>query len=179
MSQVILTCRSALFSSALLRSYKDSETVPPLMVENLLSFLERLKTMPTEATELNAYWVVELGTRPLKLTPNSKQEEGSEEPPSVDEDDWRTFFDDGTPAKSATSKGSQPRVHTLSTHQSLHSLASHRAQFSTCWMTLLPHIASSAPLAARALTVLHRGVMPHMDKPVRLMDWIGGCVDFG
>lgn len=166
--------------SALLRSYKDSATIPSCMAENLLGFLERLKTMPTEAAELNAYWVVELRAKPPKPMRNSKQsEDEAEEPIPVDEDDWRTFFDDAAPAKSASSKSGQSRVHTLSTHQCLHSLASHRAQFSACWMTLLPYIASSAPLAARALAVLHRGVMPHMDKPVRLMDWVGGCVDFG
>ncbi|KAH7344510.1 CBF/Mak21 family-domain-containing protein [Rhizoctonia solani] len=167
-------------ATALLRSYKESNSVPPQIAENLLSFLERLKTMPTEVGELNGYWIVEFGASPPKLSRNSKQQDGQpEEPIPIDEDDWRTYFDDAPPAKSATPKSNQPRVHTLSTHQCLHSLASHRAQFSACWMTLLPHIASSAPLAARALAVLHRGVMPHMDKPVRLMDWIGGCVDFG
>ncbi|CAE6469673.1 unnamed protein product [Rhizoctonia solani] len=164
-------------ATALLRSYKDSNSVPSQIAENLLSFLELLKTMPTEAAELNGYWIVELGASPPRTS--KQRDDESEEPMPIDQDDWRTFFDDAPPAKSATPKSNQPRVHTLSTHQSLHSLASHRAQFSACWMTLLPHIASSAPLAARALAVLHRGVIPHMDKPVRLMDWIGGCVDFG
>ncbi|GAB1518716.1 Maturation and nuclear export of 40S ribosomal subunits interacting protein [Rhizoctonia solani] len=167
-------------ATALLRSYKDTNSVPPQVVENLLSFLERLKTMPTEAAELNAYWIIELGTKPPK-TPHGPNPPGDEpeEPTPADQDDWRTFFDDAPSAKSATPKCNQARVHTLSTHQCLHSLSSHRAQFSACWMTLLPHIASSPSLAARALAVLHRGVMPHMDKPVRLMDWVGGCVDFG
>lgn len=136
--------------------------------------------MPTDSSELNAFWIAELGVKPPKLLRGTKpQEDGLDEPVPVDEDDWRTFFDDDNASKSTTSKSGQPRVHTLSTHQSLHSLASHRAQFSACWMALLPHIASSSSLAARALAVLHRGVMPHMDKPVRLMDWVGGCVDFG
>jgi len=46
-------------------------------------------------------------------------------------------------------------------------------------MALLPHLSTSAALSTRALKFLHRGVMPHLNKPVRLMDWIGGCVDFG
>lgn len=164
---------SFLSFSALLRSTKDPDH-STCITENLLSFLERLKTMPTQSAELNAFWISELGTKPPKGT---TPEDAPEEPAPTDEDDWRTFFDDAP--KPSTSKTPQPRVHTLSTHQSLHSLASHRAQFSACWMTLLPHIAASAPLAARALSVLHRGVMPHMDRPVRLMDWVGGCVDFG
>ncbi|ELU43204.1 ribosome biogenesis protein Noc4 [Rhizoctonia solani AG-1 IA] len=180
-SQALMTTSDgSSFGIALLRSYKDTNSVPPQVVENLLSFLERLKTMPTEAAELNAYWIIELGTKPPK-TPHGPNPPGDEpeEPTPADQDDWRTFFDDAPSAKSATPKSNQARVHTLSTHQCLHSLSSHRAQFSACWMTLLPHIASSPSLAARALAVLHRGVMPHMDKPVRLMDWVGGCVDFG
>jgi U3 small nucleolar RNA-associated protein 19 len=166
--------------SALLRSIKDSDARSVSVPENVLSFLERLKTMPTESTELNGFWIAELGANPPKPARATAQSEDSpEEPTPADEDDWRTFFDDDPSSKRSTSKSSQPRVHTLSTHQCLHSLASHRAQFSACWMALLPHIAASAPLAARALAVLHRGVMPHMDRPVRLMDWVGGCVDFG
>ncbi|QRW04827.1 ribosome biogenesis protein NOC4 [Ceratobasidium sp. AG-Ba] len=141
---------------------------------------ERLKTMPTEIGELNAFWIPEFGTKPPKPTRGSKQlDDDQGEAIPVDEDDWRTFFDDGGEVPPKSSKANAPRVHTLSTHQSLYSLSSHRAQFSACWMALLPHIASSGPLATRALSVMHRGVMPHMDKPVRLMDWVGGCVDFG
>ncbi|KAF8609790.1 CBF-domain-containing protein, partial [Ceratobasidium sp. AG-I] len=166
-------------ATTMLRSLKGTETTNSI-AENLLSFLERLKTMPTESAELDAFWIPELGVKPPKPSRDSKQQgDILDEPIPVDEDDWRTFFDDDNTSKPTTSKSGQPRVHTLSTHQSLHSLASHRAQFSSCWMTLLPHIASSSSLAARALALLHRGVMPHMDKPVRLMDWVGGCVDFG
>ncbi|QRV90731.1 hypothetical protein RhiJN_18749 [Ceratobasidium sp. AG-Ba] len=165
-------------ATSLLRT--DGDKISVTVAENLLSFLERLKTMPTEVGELNAFWVPEFGTKPPKPTRGSKQlDDDQGEAIPVDEDDWRTFFDDGGEVPPKSSKSNAPRVHTLSTHQSLYSLASHRAQFSACWMALLPHIASSGPLATRALSVMHRGVMPHMDKPVRLMDWVGGCVDFG
>ncbi|KAG8745367.1 hypothetical protein FRC10_008226 [Ceratobasidium sp. 414] len=162
-------------ATVLVRSGGDLDSA---IAENLLAFLERLKTMPTEAAELNAFWITELGARPPKPTRGAQLEDEPESIPA-DEDDWRTFFEDGDAASKSSTSKSGPRVHTLSTHQSLHSLASHRAQFSACWMALLPHIAGSGPLATRALSVLHRGVMPHMDKPVRLMDWVGGCVDFG
>ncbi|QRV75921.1 hypothetical protein RhiJN_03936 [Ceratobasidium sp. AG-Ba] len=165
-------------ATSLLRA--DGDKISVTVAENLLSFLERLKTMPTEVGELNAFWIPEFGTKPPKPTRGSKQlDDDQGEAIPVDEDDWRTFFDDGGEVPPKSSKANAPRVHTLSTHQSLYSLSSHRAQFSACWMALLPHIASSGPLATRALSVMHRGVMPHMDKPVRLMDWVGGCVDFG
>ncbi|KAF8576410.1 ribosome biogenesis protein Noc4 [Ramaria rubella] len=146
--------------------------------ENLLSILERLTTMPTDVSELNEFWIPSFARAPPKafLPPQEETEDAEAE------DDWRTFFD--TPDAPDTSadqfvKGQSQRVYRLSTHQSLHSLSSHRAQFTACWMALLPHLSASAGLSTRALKFLHRGVMPHLNKPVRLMDWIGGCVDFG
>ena len=56
---------------------------------------------------------------------------------------------------------------------------SYRSQFSACWLALLPMLSSSSSLSARALVVLHRGVMPRMNQPLRLMDWVAGCVDYG
>jgi hypothetical protein len=56
---------------------------------------------------------------------------------------------------------------------------SFRTQISSCWLSLLPVLSTSSSLSARALAVLHRGVMPHMNQPLRLMDWVAGCVDHG
>ena len=148
--------------------------------ENLLSILERLNTMPTDASEVNEFWIPSFASKPPTSSLPPQEEEDMDAVEA--EDDWRTFFD--TPAASTlptppSKKGQSQRVYRLSTHQSLHSLASHRAQFSACWMALLPHFSASTVLSTRALNFLHRGVMPHLNKPLRLMDWIGGCVDHG
>lgn len=34
-------------------------------------------------------------------------------------------------------------------------------------------------LVARALVVLHHGVIPHLTRAVLIMDWVGSCVDHG
>jgi len=31
----------------------------------------------------------------------------------------------------------------------------------------------------RVLNILQHGVMPHLTKPIRLHDWVAGCVDYG
>ena len=136
--------------------------------------------MPTEASEVNSFWIPSFANTPPKSSLPLQQDDTDD---VEAEDDWRTFFD--APEKSSSlptassGKGQSQRVYRLSTHQSLHSLPSHRAQFTACWMALLPHLSTSAVLSTRALKFLHQGVMPHLNKPLRLMDWIGGCVDIG
>ncbi|KAF8637279.1 hypothetical protein AX17_002932 [Amanita inopinata Kibby_2008] len=172
---------------------------------NLLSILERLTTFPTEQAELNAWWVPELGTKPPKprhvkkksLFGNATNEsdddgdEGVEEAENEEwgaDDDWRKYFDEEPSTEGVKNKATaqtRARLHTLTIHQSLHALASHRAVFTRAWLTLLPRLSieqstsTSKALALRALNVMHRGVMPHLTRAVLVMDWIGSCVDYG
>ncbi|KAF7296464.1 Ribosome biogenesis protein Noc4 [Mycena chlorophos] len=159
--------------------------------QNLLSILEGLTTFPTEKAELNAWWVEELGAKPPKPK-SSKGGSASDEEDDDDaldgDDDWRKFFDEDSGAKeksAATKKPLGTRLHKLSTHQSLHSLQSHRAVFTRAWLALLPklsgvrHESTRKVLLQRALNVMHRGVMPHLTRPVLIMDWVGGSVDYG
>ncbi|KIJ38924.1 hypothetical protein M422DRAFT_32988 [Sphaerobolus stellatus SS14] len=162
-------------AGSLLRS--ETAKTNSRLPENVLSILESLTTMPTDASELNEFWVPSFAQKPPKANGPATTEAEEEEA----EDDWRTFFDEpeAKADSAAPGKGQTQRVYKMSTHQCLHSLTSNRAQFSLCWMALLSHLSSSATLSLRALKFLHHGVMPHLNKPVRLMDWIGGCVDFG
>ncbi|KAF7305082.1 Ribosome biogenesis protein Noc4 [Mycena kentingensis (nom. inval.)] len=151
--------------------------------QNLLSILERLNTFPTDKAELNAWWVAELGAKPPKPKASKRgaaDSEDEENDESADaEDDWRKFFDEDTSAKEKSlPKNAGARLHTLSVHQSLHSLQSHRAVFTRAWLTLLPKISGENALR-KALGVMHRGVMPHLTRPVLVMDWVGGSVDHG
>jgi U3 small nucleolar RNA-associated protein 19 len=62
-------------------------------------------------------------------------------------------------------------------------LASHKAAFTRTWLSLLPRLSRTddpaRSLSVRALLVMHRGVMPHLTRPILLMDWVGGCVEYG
>ncbi|KIM36452.1 hypothetical protein M413DRAFT_424821 [Hebeloma cylindrosporum] len=163
---------------------------------NLLSILERLATFPTEQSELNAWWVSELGAKPPKPKKSKKEDAGSssdEEETTKNEDedgnqndDWRKFFEDEPAASSEHGKTkSALRLHKMTVHQSLHSLSSHRAIFTRAWLSLLPRLSDagnsekSKAFAVRALNLMHRGVLPHLTRPILVMDWIGGCVDLG
>jgi U3 small nucleolar RNA-associated protein 19 len=110
----------------------------PNVVANSLSILERLTTFPTEPSELNSWWVEEMGRKPANLKASSRAAD-----------------------------------------YSVHSLASHRAVFTRTWLTLLPLLERDKELSERALNVMHRCVMPHLTRPVLVMDWVGACVDFG
>ncbi|TCD67592.1 hypothetical protein EIP91_012222 [Steccherinum ochraceum] len=174
-------------SASVLASFDKSSN--PHAPANLLSFLERLSTFPTDSSELNSWWVEELGARPPK--PKAAAGDDDEEPGSADpadaadddaEDDWRKFFEEEAPA--TEQKKTHVRIHKLTIHQSLHSLAAHRAIFTRTWLALLPHLSvgseeSRRALATRALNVMHRGVMPHLTRAVLVMDWVGSCVDYG
>lgn len=133
----------------------------------------------------------ELGAKPPKPKPSRKvsasADDSSDEEPDKEgedaDDDWRKFFDEDTTAEKTKKPGA--RLHKLTIHQSLHSLPSHRAVFTRAWLALLPKLSAvrdaekSKSLSSRALGVMHRGVMPHLTRPVLIMDWVGGCVDIG
>lgn len=153
--------------------------------------MEKLTTFPTDPSELNAWWVEELGNKPPKPK-NGKADEvdgEDEELRNVDnedeQDDWKRFFDDEPNAKQMKKVvGVQGRTHQLTFHQSLHSLQAHRAVFTRTWLTFLPHLSSistgaNRAFTTRALNVMHRGVLPHLTRPILVMDWISACVDFG
>ncbi|KAI0747771.1 CBF-domain-containing protein [Daedaleopsis nitida] len=170
---------------------KHPHAEAPQLPGNLLSIIERLTTFPTKAAELNSWWVEELGTKPApskKSKADGDQDEDDDagnDQANADEDDWRKFFDD-PPAKTAAEgkKATAGRVHTLTIHQSLHSLAAHRAVFTRAWLTLLPRLSlgsaeSTKGHSLRVLNVLHRGVIPHLTRPILIMDWISASVDHG
>lgn len=186
--QSFLTYNSAV---RLLTSRHPHSEAPQLAV-NLLSILERLTTFPTKASELNAWWVEELGSKPSfsrkPVDECDNEDDVSEEPAGgreEEEEDWRKYFDE--PVVMTTRSDKKPsaaRMHTLTLHQSLHSLAAHRAVFTKAWLALLPRLSLGSIQTTRAsslrvLNVLHRGVVPHLTRPILIMDWVSSAVDHG
>ncbi|PCH39462.1 CBF-domain-containing protein [Wolfiporia cocos MD-104 SS10] len=151
--------------------------------ENLLAILEGLTTFPTNTHELNAWWVEELGKRPDKWTALEDDDAGGDvgdDSAKGDQDDWRKFFEqESTPTETTNAKQPSLRIHKLTIHQSLHSLTSHRAIFTRTWLLLLPHLSlrsDSKANALRVLNIMHRGILPHLTRPILVMDWVGGTV---
>ncbi|KXN84634.1 hypothetical protein AN958_12234 [Leucoagaricus sp. SymC.cos] len=181
-------------SVTLLNAHPTHSTLPL----NLLSILERLTTFPTEPAELNAWWVSEMGTAPpkskqSKVSGNGDASDSEAEDPDAnkstndgeDGDDWRKYFEDEpTPPEVPKAKTPGIRLHQMTVHQSLHSLASHRAVFTRTWLALLPRLSKTRTkdaekLVVRVLNIMHRGILPHLTRPVLVMDWISACVDYG
>ena len=158
----------------------------PRVPENLLSLLERLESFPVANSDLKAWWAEELQTKPARpkkaSTASEPDDSGADGESDPTEDDWRKFFDEEAKQKKTSSEPSM-RLHQMTVHQSLHSLASHRAVFTRLWLRLLPRLSSDertgGGLSLRALNVMHHGVMPHLTRAVLVMDWVGGCVDYG
>jgi len=166
-----------------------SATEHPNLLGNLLSLLERLSTFPTEPSELNSWWIPELGKKPPHPK-NQKSNEGEveedvEKPETDDEDDWRKYFDEELKGKEMNKPtGIKGRAYRLTFHQSLHSLQAHRAVFTKLWLGFLPCFSSlptadSRALTIRVLNIVHSGVLPHLTRPILVMDWISACVDLG
>jgi len=155
--------------------------------KNLLSILEDLTTFPTSQSELNSWWVSEFGARPPKAKTSDPESDAQDDEVDAAQDDgaddWRKYFDQEPVTDTTQSKAPTARLHTLTLHQSLHSLPSHRAVFTRVWLALLPHLSSqsdeSKTHSLRVLNILHRGIIPHLTRPILIMDWVGSCVDYG
>jgi U3 small nucleolar RNA-associated protein 19 len=176
----------------LLGSY--APTTHPHAATNLLALLERLATFPTAQKELNEWWIAEFGAKPPKPASaggdasDASDDEATPAVPADADEDWRTFFDTddapAAPGKAAkpgharAPAAKKPAARPRGTHRSLHALGAHRAVFTRAWLALLPALGDDAR-AARALAVLHRAVLPHLTRPVLVMDWVASCVDRG
>ena len=125
---------------------------------------------------------------PKKTTAGVSLNSDSDDPPEADEEDgWRKFFDEPTALPESATKAPGTRLHKMTIHQSVHSLSSHRAVFTRTWLTLLPRLSGIGhndleprkPLIVKALNIMHRSVLPHLTRPILVMDWVGTCVDYG
>jgi U3 small nucleolar RNA-associated protein 19 len=142
-----------------------------VVAANTLRLLEAITSMPKKNSDILSFYVVELGQSPAEngSVPKVSQEKSS--------DDWRAYFDDRSDEEDTeiprTARSSQ-----LSTHDALHSVESHRIQYSRAWLALLQRIKASPQYSARVLAILHRTVLPHLVDPLKLVDWIGACIEF-
>lgn len=125
--------------------------------------------MPEKKSDISSFYVTELGQTP---TVNDTVDQDK-----ADVDDWRTYFDEKSEEESIEAQKAT-RSSQLSTHRALHSLESHRIQFSRAWLALLQRIKTVPEYSNRVLTILHRSVLPHLVDPLKVVDWIGACIEF-
>jgi U3 small nucleolar RNA-associated protein 19 len=141
---------------------------------NLLAYLEALQDLPSQSSQITSFWIAEFGS--------SKIEEGEEGEDQIGTDDWRLAFrgEDGEQNEVSPAEGRETeRNYQLSTTRAVRSANSHRSQFTTCWFTILPHLRGSEAASVRVLDILQYGVMPYLTRPIQLLDWVSGCVEYG
>jgi U3 small nucleolar RNA-associated protein 19 len=131
--------------------------------------------MPNATASIKNFYISELSRSPRGVTRSSADDTADEK----EDDDWRVFFNSQPEEDVQERSGTEGRASELSTHEALHSLQSHRSQFSAAWLAVLHHVKKSPDQSSRVLSILHRSILPHFLQPIQLMDWISACVDFG
>lgn len=146
-----------------------------------------------------SFWIEGVSNKPRKKNASQRTEEEVDDINDEGQDDWRKFFDGPKPASEGIKgKSKASRIYTLSVRAQLHNIAAHRAVFTRCWLALLPFLSRGGEvfvrgadeeleyaeqgdlvLVSRALVILHHGVLPHLTRPVLIMDWVSSCVDYG
>ncbi|GAA98423.1 uncharacterized protein L969DRAFT_94215 [Mixia osmundae IAM 14324] len=146
-----------------------------------LAFLEGLSSMPTESSELDAFWTCKPLARPAVEATDSKKRKRDQDIPAGEQDgqDESTgIFDDPSdsgsddPAARRLSRRAQARL------PELLSLVQHKKAFAQAWIALLPLLHLEDDLK-RVLAILHRSVIPHMSRPTALMDFLSDACDRG
>ena len=152
---------------------QERQDPPQSLLETVLWTLERLAQVPSHQKDIHSFFLPNFAHK------TSMHVEDADMDDPIEEDDWRAYFDDLDSPKAGPSEVKERRASKVPIHEALHSVKAHRVQFTYAWLSFLQYIKSSPQLSSRVLAMLHRGVMPHLTRPVLLMDWIVACVDFG
>jgi U3 small nucleolar RNA-associated protein 19 len=146
---------------------------PQSLLETALWTLERLARVPSRQKDIHNFFLPNFAHKPATLHSDVDMDD------PMEEDDWRAYFDEPDSSKAEPSEVKERRASKVPIHEALHSVKAHRVQFTYAWLSLLRYTKNSPQLSSRVLAILHRTVMPHLTRPVLLMDWIVACVDFG
>lgn len=157
--------------SYLLQEQKDP---PQSLLEITLWTLERLTQVPSLQSDIHSFFLLDFAHKPTEL---HNEDVDMDDP--IEETDWRAYFDEPDPSKAGPTEVKERRPSKVPIHEALHSVKAHRVQFTSAWLSFLRYIRNSPQFSSRVLAILHRNVMPHLTRPVLLMDWIVACVDFG
>ncbi|KAF9163744.1 hypothetical protein DFQ26_002160 [Actinomortierella ambigua] len=135
-----------------------------LLLENSFGILETLKTMPTDAKELDEFW-----TGHPDPEHDKKEYEGDSFGFSEDEDDE---VEDLTKDASGGSSGGPMKKHPLLT------LHNHQRIFSDCWIAVMK-LPFTNIIYKKTLLIAHKRIIPHMPRPTVLMDFLTDSYNAG
>jgi U3 small nucleolar RNA-associated protein 19 len=143
---------------------------------NLLSLLELITSMPSEPSHLNRF----LTTSPEKLaklqssgTKRGKKRKRKDAADSKPADNSTGIFDASSEEEEVPAE--------QNTGGKLHDLLSvkaHRRVFQQCWMALFPLLKTEDQIK-RVLLIMHQSIVPHMQNPASMMDFLSDCCRHG
>lgn len=139
-----------------------------LVANNVFAILESIRTMPTEASEIDEFWTVNPSVYDAKPTTKSKKTDDllGDEGLLSDSDIEDTEQDQ--PAATKTKKRKHPLLQ----------LSVHKRGFTDCWLKLMK-LPLSEEMYKKILLILHKRILPHLSEPKLLMDFLTDSYNVG
>ncbi|KAF9357905.1 hypothetical protein BGX34_009146 [Mortierella sp. NVP85] len=146
------------------KKQKTTNSAPPekltLLLENSFAIMETLKSMPTEAKEIDEFWTGH-------PDPSGKKGYTGESFGFSDSEEDETVED----LTKDTSKA-PIKAHPLLT------LHNHQRIFSDCWIAILK-LPFTAEIYKKTLLIIHKRIIPHLPQPTVLMDFLTDSYNAG
>lgn len=134
-----------------------------LLASNVFSVLENIRTMPTEASEIDEFWTVNPGKY-------------DEKPTKSNEDDL--LGDEGLLSESEAEEEETDSKSKKKKKHPLLQLLVHKRGFSECWIKFLK-LPLKEEMYKKILLILHKRILPHMVEPKLLMDFLTDSYNVG
>ncbi|OBZ89436.1 hypothetical protein A0J61_02522 [Choanephora cucurbitarum] len=135
-----------------------------LIASNVLSILEGIRTMPTEASEIDEFWTVNPNMYETKAVQQEKQTD--------DLLGEGLLSDSESEDEKDTKRDGKKRKHPLL------QLRVHKRGFTDCWINLMK-MPLTEEMYKRILLILHKRILPHMHEPKLLMDFLTDSYNVG
>ncbi|KAF9999640.1 hypothetical protein BGZ80_011293 [Entomortierella chlamydospora] len=132
-----------------------------LLLENSFAIMETLKTMPTEAKELDEFWTG-------NPDPNGGKKDYTGETFGFSDDEEDDAVEDLTKDTSATHVKRHPLL----------TLFNHKRVFSDCWIAIL-RLPFTTVIYKKTLLIVHKRIIPHLPQPTVLMDFLTDSYNAG
>ncbi|KAF9148929.1 hypothetical protein BGX20_006177 [Mortierella sp. AD010] len=123
--------------------------------------METLKTMPTEAKELDEFWTG-------NPDPNGGKKDYTGETFGFSDDEEDDTVEDLTKDTSAAPVKRHPLL----------TLFNHRRVFSDCWIAILK-LPFTTVIYKKTLLIVHKRIIPHLPQPTVLMDFLTDSYNAG
>lgn len=143
-----------------------------LLARNVFAILEGIRTMPTEASEIDEFWTV----NPNKYDPKPEK---PKEDDLLGDEGLLSDSDVEEVEKTVDTTGmSKKQKRALKRKHPLLQLNIHKRGFSDCWVSLL-RLPLTEDMYKKILLILHKRILPHMYEPKLLMDFLMDSFNVG